>query len=80
VEIRDSARKHGVEDEDIRQAASWPVYRVPMGEQDDPWRELRLGFDRSARLLELILVHYDDGRDLIIHAMSCRQQYLELLP
>jgi hypothetical protein len=44
VELHRSARKHGISDEDITQAAS--TYLVAyLIDDDQPARELRLGFD-----------------------------------
>jgi len=45
-----------------------------------PPRELRLGFDTAGRLLEVVVLVLDDGRELAIHAMRARPQYLDLLP
>jgi hypothetical protein len=30
-------------------------------------------------LLELIVLKFDSGREIVIHAMKARQQYLDLL-
>jgi hypothetical protein len=40
---------------------------------------LRIGFDTQARLLETIVLVWDDGTEEVIHAMKCRSQYLGLL-
>lgn len=79
VEVHRSARKHGVDDEDIRQAGGHFVvaYRI---DDVEPLRELRLGFDTAGRLLEVVVLVLDDGRELAIHAMRARPQYLDLLP
>jgi hypothetical protein len=42
--------------------------------------EFRLGFDRHGRLLELTVLIFDSGNQMIIHAMKARQQYYSLLP
>lgn len=52
----------------------------PFGDDDWPHRELRLGFDTRARLLETILLVFDSGNELVIHAMPARKRYLDLLP
>lgn len=39
----------------------------------------RLGFYSASRLLELVVLRFDSGNELIIHAMKARRQYLELL-
>ena len=45
-----------------------------------PHRELRLGFDTRARLLETIVLVFENGNELVIHAMPARKHYLDLLP
>ena len=35
--------------------------------------------DPAGRLLELVMLVYDDGCELIIHAMKARSQYLDEL-
>jgi hypothetical protein len=41
---------------------------------------LRLGFDTQGRLLETALLAFDDGKELVIHAMKARPQMRDLLP
>jgi hypothetical protein len=38
-----------------------------------------LGFDGAGRLLELVVLRFDSGNELIIHAMKARRRYLDLL-
>lgn len=45
-----------------------------------PVRELRLGFDTNARLLETVVLTFESGDELVIHAMPARRKYLDLLP
>jgi hypothetical protein len=78
VKVHDSARKHGVEPNDAIHAASAPLFVSDLDE-DSPARQLRLGFDRGGRLLELVVLRFDSGNELIIHAMRARKQYLDLL-
>jgi len=75
VRVHRSALKHGVAAEDALLAAG------SASELDDesPSRELRLGFDSGGRLLELVVLRFDDGEELVIHAMKARRQYLGLL-
>ncbi len=79
VEIHSSARKHGVIDKDIQQAARH-VLVAYLIEDDRPARELRLGFDSTGRLLEVVVLLLDNGREMAIHAMKARPQYFDLLP
>ncbi|MBG6184858.1 hypothetical protein IWX65_002836 [Arthrobacter sp. CAN_A214] len=45
----------------------------------NPARRLILGFSSEGALLELVLLVFDSGNELIIHAMPARKQYLKLL-
>ncbi len=75
-----SALKHGVEESDAIQAAEWPLWIEPLDEGGPPHRELRLGFDTGARLLETVVLIYEGEAEIVIHAMPCRRKYLDLLP
>jgi hypothetical protein len=78
VKVHASALKHGVGPEDAIRAASDPVFVSDLDE-DTPGRQFRLGFDGTGRLLELVVLRFDSGNELIIHAMKARRQYLDLL-
>ncbi len=67
-----------VSDADIVQAAGDYLVAYLL-DDDDPPRELRLGFDASGRLLETVVLLLDDD-ELVIHAMKARAQYFDLLP
>jgi hypothetical protein len=79
VKVHDSARRHGITDEDAIRAASWPVWVVDL-EDDSPARQLRLGFDSHGRMLETVVLLFDSGNELVIHAMKARPEMLDLLP
>ena len=49
-------------------------------DDDSPHRTLVLGPDRAGNMLEVIVLHFDDGREMAIHAMPMRSQYRRLLP
>ena len=51
-----------------------------MGDDDSPLRTLVLGPDRAGNMLEVIVLHFDDGREMAIHAMPMRSHYRGLLP
>ncbi len=51
-----------------------------MGDHKSPLRTLVLGPDRSGNMLEMIVLHFDDGREMVIHAMPMRAHYRRLLP
>lgn len=78
VRVRPSALKHDIVPEESIHAASAAVYVAPLDEEN-PQRELRLGFDTHARLLELVVLIWDDGTEEIIHSMRARKQYLTLI-
>lgn len=79
MNVHDSALKHGVSEDDARQAASWPLWIEDL-DDNSPSRQLRLGFDTEGRLLETAVLVFDSGNELIIHAMKARPQMLDLLP
>jgi len=60
-------------------AADWPLWVEPLNEDDLPHRELRLGFDTQARLLETVVLVFESGDEMVIHAMPARRQYWNLL-
>lgn len=76
--VHSSARRHGVQDEDALRAAADTLYTAFLDE-DSPARQLCLGFDTQGRILELVVLCFDSGNELIIHAMPARRQYLQLL-
>ncbi len=76
--IRKSALKHGINEDDCRNAAAWAALTVSL-DNENPGRQLRLGFDSSGRLLELIVLVWDDGTEELIHSMRARPQYVRLL-
>lgn len=78
MKIHSSAFKHGIEEHDIIAAASAPAWASDLDE-DSPARQLRLGFDTAGRLLELVVLRFDSGNELVIHAMKARKEYLKLL-
>lgn len=52
-----------------------------MDDEDEwPHRQLRLGFDTEARLLETVVLVFESGTEMVIHAMPARKQFWELLP
>lgn len=79
MNVHDSALKHGVLAEDAIQAATWAVWIEDLDE-NSPARQLRLGFDTRGRLLETLVLVFDSGNELVIHAMKARPQMVDLLP
>jgi len=80
VKVHPSALKHGVSLEDAIHAAEWSLWIEPLDEGGPPNRELRLGFDTGAKLLETVVLVFESGDEMIIHAMPVRKKYLDLLP
>jgi hypothetical protein len=78
VRVHGSALKHGVLEEDAIHSATWAVWVEDL-DDDSPARQLRLGFDTHGRLLETVVLVFDSGNELIIHAMKARPQMLDLL-
>jgi hypothetical protein len=79
VRVNESARKHGVADADMLTAVSDLRLAIAL-DDDSPQRQLVLGFYTSTRLLEVVVLVFDDGREpIVIHAMPARRQYRDLL-
>lgn len=79
VKVHHSALKHGISAEDAAHAVKQYIYTAVLDEEH-PSREFRLGFDTSGRLLELVILRFDSGNELLIHAMKARPKYYDLLP
>ena len=80
MKVHRSAGKHGVLPEDAVQAADLSLWIEPLDEDGWPQRELRLGFDTQARLLETVVLVFASGEEMVIHAMPGQKQYWDLLP
>ena len=74
MEVADSARRHGVLDEDLRAAVSVALAAVRQG--DD--RVLYIGADTSGRLLEVVVLDPEDD-PVVIHAMPLRRKFYRYL-
>ncbi len=80
MEIHRSARRHGVEDADIRHAADHLLVVVDVDLDSDPPKQLAIGPDRAGNLLEMMVLLLADDRLLVIHAMPLRSAFHDLLP
>lgn len=76
VEIRPSAHRHGISDDDIRHAVDHAIAALTSPAQPD--FTMVIGPDRAVRLLEVGLVQSDD-QDYVIHAMSARDKYVRII-
>lgn len=78
VIVAPSARKHGISDEDAKSAARSALAGGPL-DDENPRRELRVGLDTAGRLLEVVVLFWDDGEVEVIHAMKARAEYRRLV-
>lgn len=76
MEIHESARRHGVADDDILHAVA---NAMVIEDQDDDTR-LYLGASLAGALLEVVTILREDAAELAIHAMPIRPKYRRLLP
>lgn len=79
MRVHPSALKHGITAREALQAATWPTWIEELDE-DNPSRQLRLGFDMHGRMLETVVLVFDSGNELVIHAMKARPHLLDLIP
>ena len=77
MSVHASAQRHGTGPDDAVRAAEHPVFLSDL-DDDSPARQLRRGFDSSGRLLEVVVLRFDSGNELLIHAMKARRQYHDL--
>ena len=77
VEIHPSARRHGVDDDEILHAVANPLVVDNLGEDPDRW--LVIGPDRAGNLLEIVVLITSTADEIIIHAMPMRPNYRKLL-
>ena len=81
MEIRDSARRHGIADSDIHYAIDNAVAAGPVETNVDQIDGvLYIGPDRTGRMLEVITVEDIDDGEVAIHAMKLRTTYERYLP
>ncbi len=71
MEIYESARKHGISDDDMRHAID---NALATGEQEDG-KVLYLGPDSAGNLLEVVTVARENDDEIVIHAMRMRRIY-----
>jgi uncharacterized DUF497 family protein len=78
MEIRQSARKHGIGDADIMQRVGQRALRLVEYEYDGEDRLLVIGPDRTGRLLELVAVPVEEPTR-IIHANRLQPKFYDYL-
>lgn len=74
-EIHHTARKHGLDDDDILHCIDFALVVARLDDQ----RRLHLGPDTAGNMLEVVTLAVDDEIDLVIHAMKMRPKYLTQL-
>ena len=72
-----SAFKHGISEASIRYAFLNPLFDGPT--EDGGSKILRIGFDRSGNLLEMMYNELSEHKVNVFHAMKCRNIYLDLI-
>ena len=77
IEFNKSAFKHSISEDEMRWAFYNSCYDGPIEEMENKF--LRLGFDKSGNLLEIMYNEIDDNNINVFHVMKCRKIYHELL-
>ena len=84
METAESARRHGVTDEDMQHAIRNAVRTLAPGDgpyEGPPYSALFIGADHSGKLLEVIVLDDDpDEPPVVIHAMPLREKFWPYLP
>ena len=75
IEILLSATKHGQTKEDILCALERSIYDETL--ESEPNKTLSIGYDRNAKLLEVIFHVVSDEHIVVFHSMPCRKYYIE---
>ncbi|HMS14228.1 MAG TPA: hypothetical protein PKD80_14095 [Microthrixaceae bacterium] len=79
AEFHSSASKHDVAEEEVVHALAHALVEFDLGDDDSPTRRLVLGPDRAGNLLEIVVLSFDDDREMVIHAMRMRSKYQVLI-
>jgi len=77
VEIHPSARRHGVNDDEILHAVANPLAVDDLGEDPDRW--LVIGPDRAGNLLEIVVLITGTSDEIIIPRHVHETEYRKLL-
>jgi hypothetical protein len=81
VEIHQSARRHGIDAEDVEHVVAHPLAVLDEENDEGINQVLYLGWNRAGdTLLEVVVLHFDDGRDMAIDAMKMQALYAAYLP
>ena len=77
MEIHPSARRHGVDVDEILHAVANALVVDDLGEDPDRW--LVIGPDSAGNLLEIVVLIASTADEIVIHAMPMRAKYRKLL-
>ena len=65
----------------MEHVVAYPLAALDEENEEGIKQVLYLGWDRAGgRLLEVVVLHFDDGRDMVIHAMNMQARYERYLP
>ncbi len=79
MEVRRSAHRHGISNEDVRHAIEHALVVADMDPQADPPRVLVIGPNKVGNPIEIVMLELADDRRLVIHAMKLRPTFYGLL-
>jgi hypothetical protein len=77
ITFSQSAFKHGVSRDDIRRAFILKLLDHPI--EGDEAKNLLIGFDTHANLIELLYNVVDDDTVRVFHAMPCRNTFISMI-
>jgi hypothetical protein len=72
-----SAFKHGLSEDDIRRAVTLKLLDHPVEGEEE--KNLLVGFDTHANLIELLYNVVDDDTIRVFHAMPCRNTFIAMI-
>jgi hypothetical protein len=73
IEFSQSAFKHGITEENIRYAFAHYVVDFPVAGEEE--KNLLIGFDQNANVLEILYNVVGEQRINVFHAMKCRKTW-----
>jgi hypothetical protein len=75
IEILSSATRHGQNKDDILYALERSIYDETL--ENDPNKTLSIGYDKNAKLIEVIFHVISDEHIVVFHSMPCRKHYIK---
>jgi hypothetical protein len=73
IEFSQSAFKHGITEENIRYAFAHSIVDFPVAGEEE--KNLLIGFDENANILEILYNVVGEQRINVFHAMKCRKTW-----